>query len=104
MAKKINPDEIQQLIDMGKDKGFLTYDEVNDMLPANMVSSEQLEDVMSMFGEMDIEIVESESKATGSKGDEGEENEREVELEAGTSVEPVTRCGCICAKWGRSPC
>ena len=84
MAKKINPDEIQQLIDMGKDKGFLTYDEVNDMLPANMVSSEQLEDVMSMFGEMDIEIVESESKATGSKDDESEENEREVELEAGT--------------------
>ena len=84
MAKKINPDEIQQLIDMGKDKGFLTYDEVNDMLPANMVSSEQLEDVMSMFGEMDIEIVESESKATGTKDDEGEENEREVELEAGT--------------------
>ncbi len=84
MAKKINPDEIQQLIDMGKDKGFLTYDEVNDMLPANMVSSEQLEDVMSMFGEMDIEIVESESKATGSKDDESEGNEREVELEAGT--------------------
>ncbi|MCF6266613.1 MAG: RNA polymerase sigma factor RpoD [Desulfuromusa sp.] len=84
MAKKINPDEIQQLIDMGKEKGFLTYDEVNDMLPANMVSSEQLEDVMSLFGEMDIEVVESESKATHPKGDESEEDEREVELEAGT--------------------
>ncbi len=84
MAKKINPDEIQQLIDMGKERGFLTYDEVNDMLPANMVSSEQLEDVMSMFGEMDIEIVESESKASTSKDDESEGDEREVELEAGT--------------------
>ena len=84
MAKKINPDEIQQLIDMGKERGFLTYDEVNDMLPANMVSSEQLEDVMSMFGEMDIEIVESESKASRSKDDESEGDEREVELEAGT--------------------
>ncbi|MEA3543603.1 MAG: sigma-70 family RNA polymerase sigma factor, partial [Thermodesulfobacteriota bacterium] len=83
MAKKINPEEIQQLIDMGKEKGFLTYDEVNDMLPASMVSSEQLEDVMSMFGEMDIEIVESESKASNSKDDDGED-EREVELEAGT--------------------
>ena len=83
MAKKINPDEIQQLIDMGKEKGFLTYDEVNDMLPASMVSSEQLEDVMSMFGEMDIEIVESESKASNSK-DENDGEEREVELEAGT--------------------
>ena len=84
MAKKINPEEIQQLIDMGKEKGFLTYDEVNDMLPANMVSSEQLEDVMSMFGEMDIEIVESESKASNPKDDDSEEDEREVELEAGT--------------------
>lgn len=84
MAKKINPDEIQQLIDMGKERGFLTYDEVNDMLPANMVSSEQLEDVMSMFGEMDIEIVESESKASSAKGDDSDGDEREVELEAGT--------------------
>ena len=84
MAKKINPDEIQQLIDMGKERGFLTYDEVNDMLPANMVSSEQLEDVMSMFGEMDIEIVESESKASTTKDDDSESDEREVELEAGT--------------------
>ncbi len=83
MAKKINPDEIQQLIDMGKERGFLTYDEVNDMLPANMVSSEQLEDVMSMFGEMDIEIVESESKASSAK-DDSDGEEREVELEAGT--------------------
>ncbi|MDA3902157.1 MAG: RNA polymerase sigma factor RpoD [Desulfuromusa sp.] len=84
MAKKINPDEIQQLIDMGKEKGFLTYDEVNELLPANMVSSEQLEDVMSMFGEMDIEIVESEGKATGLKDDDSDDDEREVELEAGT--------------------
>ncbi len=84
MAKKINPDEIQQLIDIGKEKGFLTYDEINDTLPASMVSSEQLDEVMSMFGEMDIEVVESESKASNSKDNDTEEDEREVELEAGT--------------------
>lgn len=87
MAKKTNPEEVQQLIDMGKEKGFLTYDEVNDMLPASMVSSEQLEDVMSMFGEMDIEIVDNDSKITSSKGvdlDDDEEDEGDVELEAGT--------------------
>ena len=86
MAKKTNPEEVQQLIDMGKEKGFLTYDEVNDMLPASMVSSEQLEDVMSMFGEMDIEIVDNDSKVASSKDldlDE-EEDEGDVELEAGT--------------------
>ncbi len=85
MVKKTNTEEVQQLIDMGKEKGFLTYDEVNDMLPASMVSSDQLEDVMSMFGEMDIEIVENDSKITSSKDDDLEdEDEGEVELEAGT--------------------
>ena len=87
MAKKTNPEEVQQLIDMGKEKGFLTYDEVNDMLPASMVSSEQLEDVMSMFGEMDIEIVDNDSKVTSSKDadlDDDDEDEGDVELEAGT--------------------
>ena len=85
MSKKTNPEEVQQLIDMGKEKGFLTYDEVNDMLPASMVSSEQLEDVMSMFGEMDIEIVDSDNKVASSKEEEVEdEDEGDVELEAGT--------------------
>ncbi|MBW6509420.1 MAG: RNA polymerase sigma factor RpoD [Desulfuromonadales bacterium] len=86
MAKKTNPEEVQQLIDMGKEKGFLTYDEVNDMLPASMVSSEQLEDVMSMFGEMDIEIVDNDSKISSSKDVDLDEDEDEgdVELEAGT--------------------
>ena len=85
MVKKTNPEEVQQLIDMGKEKGFLTYDEVNDMLPASMVSSEQLEDVMSMFGEMDIEIVDSDNKVSSPKDEDSEdEDENEVELEAGT--------------------
>ncbi len=87
MAKKSNQEEVQQLIDMGKEKGFLTYDEVNDMLPASMVSSEQLEDVMSMFGEMDIEVVDSDSKVSSSKDDDDlddEDGDGDVELEAGT--------------------
>jgi len=67
MAKKTSIEEVQQLIDLGKEKGFLTYDEVNDILPADMVSSEQIDDVMSMFGEMDIEVVDSEQKATSAK-------------------------------------
>jgi len=84
MAKKANPEEVQQLIELGKEKGFLTYDEVNDVLPSDMVSSEQLDDIMAMFGDMDIEIVESEAKAPvkGDSDDDGDEDD--VELEAGT--------------------
>ncbi|MGW8312106.1 MAG: RNA polymerase sigma factor RpoD [Desulfuromonadales bacterium] len=82
MAKKTSIEEVQQLIDLGKEKGYLTYDEVNDILPADMVSSEQLDDVMSMFGEMDIEVVDTEQKSTTAKeqqhdasgSDDGEED------------------------------
>ncbi len=51
--------ELKQLISIGKEKGFLTYDEVNDILPSEIVSSEQLDDVFSMFMAMDIDIVDT---------------------------------------------
>ncbi len=92
MAKKTSIEEVQQLIDIGKEKGYLTYDEVNDVLPADMVSSDQIEDVMSMFGEMDIEVVDSEQKAEATTEQQGkdsdssddDEEEEETEFDAGT--------------------
>jgi RNA polymerase primary sigma factor len=62
MAKKGTIDQVNQLIDMGKEKGFLTYEEVNDVLPSEVVSPDQIDDLMIMFGEMDIEIVEGTQK------------------------------------------
>ena len=62
MSKKEAIDQVNQLIDMGKEKGFLTYEEVNDMLPSDIVSPDQIDDLMIMFGEMDIEIVEGVQK------------------------------------------
>jgi RNA polymerase primary sigma factor len=58
MPKKKDLDEISKLIDRGKSKGFLTYDEVNDGLPDHMINSDQLDDLMSLFGEMDIKIID----------------------------------------------
>jgi RNA polymerase primary sigma factor len=55
-------EELDRLISIGKAKGYLTYDEVNDALPADIVSLDQLDDIMMMFGQMDIEVVDS-SKA-----------------------------------------
>src|SRR6202034_795551 len=51
--------EVQQLIEMGKSKGFLTYDEVNDALPADMVAADQVDDVIGVLGDEDIEIVDA---------------------------------------------
>ena len=59
MAKEELLGEVKKLISIGKEKGYLTYDELNNTLPAEMVSSEQIGTLMSMFGEMDIEIVDS---------------------------------------------
>jgi len=50
--------EVQQLIEMGKTKGFLTYDDVNDALPADMVA-DQMDDVLGVLGDEDIEIVDA---------------------------------------------
>src|SRR5262249_5850841 len=55
--------EVKDLLEAGRQKGFLTYDEVNDALPADIVSSEQIDDVMSMFGDNEIEIVDAQKAA-----------------------------------------
>jgi RNA polymerase primary sigma factor len=53
-------DEIRQLIQMGKEKGYLLYDEVNELLPADVTSSEDLDDLFTTFGNAGIEVVDSE--------------------------------------------
>jgi len=84
MGRKPKVDEVKQLITMGKEKGFLTYDEVNDILPPDIVSPDQIDELMMMFGEMDIEIVDSSQnvKLVKQKVDKLEEPEEgEVLLE-----------------------
>jgi len=58
--------EVKDLLETGRQKGYLTYEEVNDALPADIVSSEQIDDVMSMFGDNDIEIVDAQKAAQSS--------------------------------------
>jgi RNA polymerase primary sigma factor len=59
MADEPRIEELDKLIAKGKQKGFLTYDEVNDALPSDVVSLDQLDDIMLLFGSMDIELVDS---------------------------------------------
>jgi len=59
MSEEPKLEELDRLISVGKQKGFLTYDEVNDALPSDIVSLDQLDDIMMMFGAMDIEVVDS---------------------------------------------
>ncbi|MBP8644994.1 MAG: RNA polymerase sigma factor RpoD [Syntrophobacteraceae bacterium] len=59
---KAEMDDLKRLITVGKEKGYLTYDEVNEALPDDLVSPEKLDDMMMIFDEMDIEIVDSEQQ------------------------------------------
>ncbi len=90
--------EVKKLIDLGKEKGYLTYDDVNDMLPADIVSPDQIDDVMSIFGEMDIEVIDSNQRVTlagqAEELPEDEEEEKEIDVEtdgdiAGKTGDPV---------------
>ena len=55
-------DEIQQLIIVGKERGYLLFDEINDLLPAEVTSSDELDDLFATLGNAGIEVVESEDK------------------------------------------
>jgi RNA polymerase primary sigma factor len=50
---------VKRLIKVGKTRGFITYDELNEVLPSEEVSSEQIEDIMAMFSEIGINVIEA---------------------------------------------
>src|SRR5882672_5613347 len=54
--------EVRQLIDIGKEKGYLLYDEVNEMLPSEITSSDELDDLFNTFGSAGIEVIDSDQK------------------------------------------
>ncbi|MEK9796902.1 MAG: RNA polymerase sigma factor region1.1 domain-containing protein, partial [Alphaproteobacteria bacterium] len=49
---------VKKMIARGKERGFITYDELNETLPQEQVSSEQIEDVLAQLSEMGINVVE----------------------------------------------
>jgi len=51
--------QLKQLVIKGKEQGYLTYAEVNDHLPAEIVDSEQVEDIIQMINDMGIRVVET---------------------------------------------
>jgi RNA polymerase primary sigma factor len=87
--------EMKALLDRGREKGFVTFDEVNDALP-NDIGADQMDDVMSMFGEHDIEVVDGQVKKLPDKppepepkSDDQEEEEKEEDPGYGKSNDPV---------------
>ena len=60
-------DQVRQLISMGKERGYLLYDEVNDLLPAEVHSSEEIDDLLSTFERYGIDIYEDAATAKAAR-------------------------------------
>ncbi len=57
--KEAAPKDMEKLIALGRQKGYLTYDEVNDLLPEEMASSDAIDEVFEALGNEDIQVIES---------------------------------------------
>jgi len=93
MAKGGKIKEVEQMIHMEGEKGFLAFDESNGIPPNDIVSSDQIDDVLMMFDEMDIDVVDDlqglkveEEKAVEKEEEEGDELDVET---FGRATDPV---------------
>jgi RNA polymerase primary sigma factor len=77
-------DQVRQLIAMGKERGYLLYDEVNDILPPEVHSSEEIDDLLSTFERYGIDVYEdlSSAKAALAAADSSDSAEAPVKEEA----------------------
>jgi RNA polymerase primary sigma factor len=83
---------VRKMIARAKARGYVTYDELNKVLPSDKTSSEQIEDTMSMLNEMGINVIESEEQEEAAEGEvpalaEG----KEVAAKPGTATEQYDR-------------
>ena len=89
----LNDAEIKKLLSRAKKRGYITYDQLNEALPQDQMSSEQIEDVMSALNEMGVNVVENDE--AGEDGDDSKDDDEEVEAvdgsEQGHVAEKVTK-------------
>ena len=102
---------VKKMIADARERGYITYDQLNTVMPPEQVSSEQIEDVMSMLSEMGINIIEND------EAEEGEAVGGELVATSSTSRDvavvttrprlwtaPTTLSACTCAKWAALNC
>src|SRR5205809_1537963 len=80
----LNDASVKKLIARAKKRGVVTYEELNEALPQDQMTSEQIEDIMSALNDMGINVVES---AEASDDDDEQEEEKEAEPE--DEVDPL---------------
>jgi RNA polymerase primary sigma factor len=89
VGKAAQRQEIKELLDKGKAKGFVTMDEVNDALPDEAVSSEQIDEVLDLFYKSDVEILDRQSTTSPRQVAARVRKAADDEDGAGKSTDPV---------------
>jgi len=116
----LSDDAVKKMIKAAKKRGYVTMDELNEVLPSDQVDPDRIEDVMSMLNEMGINVVEDEDAEEVAAPAEEEDSDSDGESEGGELATssggtalatakrknpptvPTIRCGCICVKWALS--
>src|SRR6185312_10177825 len=75
--------EIKKLLDMGVQRGYLTYEEVNELMPPEIITPDSIDEIMNLLSENEIEVIDSAKRPK-----ESEDEEEGEELPLGTG--PVT--------------
>ncbi len=82
---------VRKMIKLAKKRGYVTYDELNEVLPSNEVSSDQIEDIYAMLNEMGINVIEAEEAEAEEAAEEGGEAADEEEESGGEIAEAAPR-------------
>jgi len=112
MMNQDQQSQLKLLIAKGKEQGFLTYSEVNDHLPDDIVDPEQIEDIIAMINDMGITVHEiAPDTDTLILSDSSvrtmmprRKRLRRWPRSTANSAAPPTRCACTCARWARWNC
>ncbi|KAA0259427.1 RNA polymerase sigma factor RpoD [Deferribacter autotrophicus] len=90
MSKKIKIPEVKQLIALGKEKGFLTVDEINETLPQEVLTPEFLDEIFMLLAQLKIDVIDTKNKKGAIITDiDLEEDEDELEFAEGLEFEKV---------------
>ncbi|MCB1507510.1 MAG: RNA polymerase sigma factor RpoD, partial [Hyphomicrobiaceae bacterium] len=87
----LNDAAVKKMIKSAKKRGWVTYDELNSVLPSEEVTSEQIEDTMAMLNDMGINVIESEeAEEQDANNDNSDDDNNEVIVGTKTAVAKTT--------------
>ena len=99
-------EDLEKLIDTGKEKGYLTFGEVNDLLPGEITSPDELDDLMTTINTQGIDVLSGEVRGATSTSPRPAKSPKTSNSTSrrGRWRRPTIRCACTCGRWAPSRC